>query len=117
MEEKASVIMRNWGVRPSASTSIIISVSSVVVEGNDEVVLVPRRRDRLLVDESPRRDIITTEGGVHAFDDVVAVNARPAMPAMGTPAMRNGFMLRILFRFRVFLPAATRKFKNVTRRV
>ena len=52
----------------------------------------PRRRsDRLLVEVSPRRDIMTA-GGVQAFVVVVAVNARPAMPAMGTPAMRNGFM-------------------------
>lgn len=57
----------------------------------------PSRRDRLLVDESPRRDVdgITTEGGDQAFDVVVAVNARPAMPAIGTPAMRNGFMAMI----------------------
>ena len=52
----------------------------------------PRRRsDRLLAEVSPRRDIMTA-GGVQAFVVVVAVNARPAMPAMGTPAMRNGFM-------------------------
>jgi hypothetical protein len=77
---------------------------------------VPRRRDRLLVDESPRRDVITTEGGVHAFVVVVAVNARPAMPAMGTPAMRNGFMLCTNMYYSVFGGFSWSRFRHNVRR-